>query len=264
MVSPAGVGSAVTERAATLYLEGSVSLASYAQALGDFHKLLTALSVEVGEGATVTWEIDALEMGSALTTVRATNAPDTTVADVLRAFESVGASLAAGRRPAFSSLVRQHAEGLVRLLDDGIQSLRLETEREEYVVSAHLAPEGAIIEVPGPTVAYGAVEGRIQTLSNRGSLRFTLYDTLEDRAVSCYLSQGQEDSLRGLWGRRAIVQGSIRRDATGRPLTIRRITGVSLLPEQRTNAWQGARGAVRRPAEAPLAEVAIRRLRDAQ
>ena len=45
-------------------------------------------------------------------------------------------------------------------------------------------------------VTYGAIEGRVQSLSQRKGLRFTLYYQEFDRAVSCYLSEGQEERMR--------------------------------------------------------------------
>lgn len=254
----------MVDELATLYLEGDVSLASYAQALTNFHRLLDALNEEVGRGLVIKWEVETLEGGSALTTVRATDSDEDSVRLILRAYESVGRSLAVRTLPPFSLAVTQPATELVELLDSDVRSLRFETQAEEFVVEAGLeAVASDTPQTPQPSAAYGAVEGRIQTLSNRGSLRFTLYDALEDRAVSCYLSEHQEDALRGLWGQRAVVEGWVRRDNTGRPITVRRVSNLSTLPELRGDLWQGARGAVRRPAAAPSAERAIRRLRDA-
>lgn len=251
----------MASRTATLYLEGQVSLASYAQALSNFHRLLQALSSEVGDGSSVTWAVDALEGGSTLTTVRASDLDDAAIAPILIAFETVGRSLAARTLPPFSPAVTQPANDLVQLLTQDVRSLRFETESEEFVVDGGFAVAGdPVSQGLRPTAAYGAIEGRIQTLSNRGSLRFTLYDVLEDRAVSCYLSESQTDDLRGLWGQRAVVEGWVRRDATGRPITVRGITGLSPLPELRADLWQSARGAVPRPPGAPVAEQAIRRL----
>lgn len=115
-----------------------------------------------------------------------------------------------------------------------------------------------------PTRAYGAVTGRTQTPNNRQGLRFTLYDALHDRAVACYLEEGREELMRGLWGRMAIVEGWVSRDAlTGRPITIRHASNVTPLREVEPGSLRNGRGIARPPAGAELPEVAIRRLRDA-
>ena len=89
------------------------------------------------------------------------------------------------------------------------------------------------------------MEGRIETVTRRKGLRFTLYDSLDDKAVSCYLEDGQEKLMRGAWGRRALVEGWVSRDpATGRPLTIRRVSHVELLPDVESGGYRRARGVV--------------------
>jgi hypothetical protein len=111
--------------------------------------------------------------------------------------------------------------------------------------------------------SYGAITGRVQTLTNRGGLRFALYDTLHDRAVSCYLAEGHESIMRDMWGRLASVEGLIRRDPiTGRPLTIRDIRQIEPLPEHAPQALEAVRGISPSP-QGLRAEDAIRRLRDA-
>jgi hypothetical protein len=82
---------------------------------------------------------------------------------------------------------------------------------------------------------------------------------LHDRAVSCYLLENQE---REAWGKRAIVEGLVTRDAdTGRPTTIRGVSKVHLLSDAPGN-YLDARGIVPVPDGSPLPEDIIRRLRD--
>ena len=117
---------------------------------------------------------------------------------------------------------------------------------------------------PDTTVAIGAVTGRVQVLSNRGGLRFNMYDTVHDKAVSCYLKQGQEDLMREAWGQRAMVSGEVTRDkATGRPITIRQIMNLEILEETVAGSYHEARGAVPWEPGDALPEDVIRRLRDA-
>ena len=111
--------------------------------------------------------------------------------------------------------------------------------------------------------AYGAVEGRIETLTRRKGLRFTLYDTLNDKAVSCYLEEGHEVLMRGAWGRRAIVEGWVGRDpVTGRPLTIRRVRHIEILSDAESGTYRRARGVVPVGADGLSAEDAVRRVRN--
>lgn len=93
--------------------------------------------------------------------------------------------------------------------------------------------------------AYGGIQGRVQTLTNRGGLRFHLYDLLNDRSVSCYLEEGQEDIMRDVWGQLAVVEGWVHRDpVTGRPMSIRKVRNVSPVSEVATDRYREARGVV--------------------
>ena len=119
-------------------------------------------------------------------------------------------------------------------------------------------------KVSTPLSAFGAIEGRIETLSKRKGLRFVLYDTVHDRAVACYLREGQEELMRGGWGRRAIVEGLITRDAvTGLPASIRQVSHIEFLPETSQGSYRNARGVIPFGPEDPSPEDLIRRLRDA-
>jgi hypothetical protein len=109
--------------------------------------------------------------------------------------------------------------------------------------------------------AFGAIEGTVQTLTSRHGLRFTIYDSLNDRAVSCYLEPGHEDIMREVWGKRAIIQGWITRDLIdGHPLAVRHITDVT--PITTEGDYTKARAILPLGPDDPSPVGAIRRLRD--
>lgn len=251
----------------TLVLTGEISLADFATAIARLEGLVSALSEEVG-GGDLGWEIADLSRGSAFTSVRGVGAEEK-VDLVVTAYERVGAALERGEAPPYGKRVVREARGLVGVLNGRIQSVRFETDRVEAVVRSagpvvaeSLAPVAELSELQHPEGAYGAVEGRVQTLTSRGGLRFTLFDVLNDRAVSCYLKPGQEDIMLDAWGKPAVVQGWVRRDPlTGHPETVRQITSVIVLPEGEQAGYRKARGVVPMGSEAP--EEVIRRLRDA-
>lgn len=246
----------------TVALEGEdISLASFATAVSALDELLKALSSEVASDSTVAWDVDSLHAGSAIATVRGRvvdGSPDGP-ARVSAAYEHVGDAMARREPVPYPPSVQRPASKLAALLQDHVVSIRMETPQRDYTIAAAPPPVQVPLNVMRPSL--GAVEGRIQTLSSRGGLRFTLFDTLEDQAVSCYLSPGKEDMIQQLWGRLAIVEGEIRRDPlTGRPTAIRRITAVTPVEELGPDAWREARGAL--PWDGEPAEVAIRRVRD--
>lgn len=243
----------------TIAVTGELSLDEFAKVVQDFRALVDTLSSEVGGQTPVEWMIDYLEGGSAtMTTVGQSTDPEV-VERVVRAYSSVGRSLAEGRPIPYSDRVQKVARSLTEVLDGRVTEIRFETPEDEVsVVSPAARPE-----VIAMTHAYGVVEGRVQTLTSRGRLRFILYDSLYGRAVSCYLRRGQEDLMRDAWERRAVVAGWVSRDGEGRPVSVSQVTKVSLLDEVPRGSYRQARGVVPLRPDDPSPEDMIRAARDA-
>ena len=246
----------------TVASEGdSISLEKFASALQATFRMVSALATEVAMGSSpIEWVIDGLDRGSAIATVRGRPQPgeEETVELVVAAFGDVARAMESHERITRSRAVVTQARKLERLLDDAVTEIRIETPD----LDASIRRETLAIAVePQILQNLGAVRGRIQTLTTRGSLPFTLYDAIDDKAVSCYLREAQRDLMRGWWDRLAIVEGVVRRDSVGRPVTIREITDIVALREPEAGRWREAFGAVSSGAE--RAEATIRRLRDA-
>jgi hypothetical protein len=245
----------------TLALNGEVTLDHFAQAMGYFRGLVRALSDELSPQAKIEWLVDDLESGSALATVRG-EAPNLEVVEPIPpAFLAVGLALGEGRQVPYSSRVIREANGIASILGSGVTSIRFETQDDDATVISPIA-HGRRPTLSG---AYGAVEGRVQTVSSRNSLRFTLYDAVGDRAVSCYLEEGRQDLMRDAWDRRAVVEGWVSRDsATGRPVTVRRVQRVDVLNDVVPGTvLRSVRGIAPLDRGQPSAVEVIRKLRDA-
>ncbi len=248
----------------TLALNGDIPLHSYVLGVQRFAGLIEALSDELAGKAELDWVVSDLAAGSAVTTARAEprDSADIEYIDrIVHAYVDVGRSLAKGERILRSDRVIREALGLEKLLDGRVTSIRFENADEDVTI---INPGFA--QLPGPRYvsSYGAVEGQIQTLTSRKGLRFTLFDSLYDQAVSCYLDEGQEETMRGLWGRRAIVEGWVSRDPlSGRPVTIRHISEVIPLADAEPGGFERAAGILPREPDQPAPEELIRQLRDA-
>lgn len=246
----------------TFALDGdAVSLETFAEEMRHFSGLLRALAVELSRKDEIAWFIEDLQRSSAIATIRGEAEDIRAVERVVSGVIVVGKALARFEPVPYSPGVVKQAEKIVARLNGEIRSVRFETSDEDVTVYGPSVSKSTVT----PTLsAYGAVEGRVQTLSSRGGLRFTLYDTLRDRAVSCYLQEGQQELMRGIWGQRALVEGWVTRDAvTGRPVTIRRVRNVELIPDVTPGSYRRARGALPRGPHDLPPEEAIRRLRDA-
>lgn len=247
----------------TLELQGEVSLARFADAVSRFAELVDALSRERGPGE-IRWEIDDLEVGSATATARGIGADEVApgaIELVAADYLEVGRALEAKVTIPFRAPVQTAARGLAAVIGDGIEGVRFETAEADAVITE--TPHTAA-QAPAREAAYGAVTGRVQTLSSRSSLRFVIYDSVNDRPVSCYLAEGMEAKARDIWDTLATVEGWVTRDpGTGRPLSVRRVSEITVEEEGETRGYERARAARPRLPERPRAEERIRRLRDA-
>lgn len=256
----------------TLALNGEVSLRSFVEAVRGLHDLVSALTSELSESR-VTWIVEALESGSAMATIRGSHhsaEEAIAVAKVVNGYDRIGRSLERGEPLGYSEKVEKSARRILRVIKGGVESVRFETADTDFTF---FQPSNQIAKtIVGASVvaqkesrpSFAAIEGRIQSLSNRGTLRFTLYDSLDDRAISCYLRQDNEDLIREAWGRRAIIEGMARRDSTnGRATTIREISNITIIPEAVPDGYEKAFGVVPIGRDDISPEEAIRRIRDA-
>lgn len=251
----------------TLALQGEVSLAEFSAAVTRFNALIAALAAD-SHVEDVTWQIDALDYSSAITTARgiSLNGGDPQRIDrVVNAYNEVGQALEQGVTIPFPKPVQKEAEGIVELLKGSseIEAVRFETAESDAIIREPTTATDQPSPTPKAKASYGSVTGRIQTLSSRNALRFVVYDHIHDRAVSCYLVEGRESMMRQMWDRVATVEGWITRDpTTGRPLTVRQVSEVTPLTEVGPADYMKARGALPRNADDPSPETQIRRLRD--
>jgi len=251
------------EDTVTLALGGSVPLRRFAVALDRLTKLLHELASDAG--AHVDWVIAGLDYSSAVATVAGRpldTASEELLPRVVSDFGEAAEAVAYGRSTTTSQRTMELLLDITGLIGDGVDEVRFETAEKEAVVRAGDQPSHATTK-PEPSKDRGTVIGRVQILHGRGQLRFTLYDLAHDRAVSCWLSSGQEELMRGAWGHLVEVEGLVSRDrATNTPLSVRQVTDVRMFDEPAADAWLSARGAVKAP-NAPPAEEVIRQGRDA-
>ena len=253
----------------TLMLEGEVSLDEFATAVKSLNSLVAALTIEEGGG--IKWTVEDLQPGSALATVKGRSRQPERVERVVRNYTGVGRALRENIQIRRGPRVSRPALKLGRLVGNGVRRVRFETPEETTIISERPGSrrkrghpsqietlQGSGVNV---SAALGAVEGEVQTLTKRNVLRFTLYDALSDRAVSCYLQEGQEDIMREVWGKQATVEGLVSRDPTdGHPIAVRQVSKVTPLVEQ--GDYTLARAILPLPLGAELPEERIRRLRD--
>lgn len=257
----------VDDGSVTLALGGQVSVVAFAKAVQSFGDLLGGLTAEVSPDARIDWVLAGLDFGSAVTTAHALPLDEPSerfipqiVTAYLDAAEAVAYDQPTVRSPRVLALVRD----ITGLIDGGIDEVRFETAEREAVISEPRSDSPNSTPATKPAKALGSVRGRVQTLHARGGLRFTLYDAVNDKAVSCYLATGQDEMMRGIWGHLAEVEGVVTRDPiSDRPLSVRQVSSIVVIDEGDRDGFLRARGVVSQPEGAPTSEAFIRKLRDA-
>jgi hypothetical protein len=238
----------------TFELGGRVDIRHLEEGIVAFRRLVAALTGDTG----VAWVVDDLQPGSAITTIRGEAENPAEVERIVRRFGEVGRALERHEALPHISQMAQ-ATDAIRRVARSVEYVRFETPDDDYTIYGN----GKIPRRATMTTTIGAVSGRVQTLSNRGGLRFNLYDTVHDKAVACYLAPGQEDIMRETWGQRARISGRVSREVeTGRPVAIRQILKVEIIQVAPPDTYLQARGAVPWQEGSLLPEDTIRRMRD--
>ena len=245
----------MTYNTLTFAMGGRVDIGQFQQGITRFQRLVSALTANSG----VEWIVDDLQTGSAVATLRGEGQDAAEIEKIIRAYNDIGEALELREPIPLSSRVSQAVDG-IKSLAQSVEYIRFETSDGDYTISG----SGGIPQRRATFAGIGAISGRIQTLTNRGSLRFNLYDTIHDKAVACYLRQGQEELMREAWGLLARVSGTVSREtASGRPVAVRQILEVAVLAESVPGTYRDARGAVPWQPGDMMPEDVIRQLRDA-
>ena len=239
----------------TFAMGGRVEIKQFQEGITRFQQLVSALTGTTG----VSWVVEDLQPGSAVTTLRGEADVPSEVEKIVHDYDSIGKALERRESLQYNQRVNRAAEA-IRVVAQSVEYVRFETPTGDYTIVGNgtAAPDRDLV------VSIGAITGRVQTLSNRGGLRFNLYDTIHDKAVGCYLQPGQEELMREAWGRRARVSGRVSRESdSGRPVAIRQILDIELLADVAPGSYRLARGAVPWQPGDEMPEDTIRRLRDA-
>lgn len=248
----------------TFEIGGEIELKDLEEGIRLFTRLVDALTPR----DRVAWVVNDLQPGSARVTLEGRAADEADVERVVRDYESIGKHMSNGASDYDPALFTNDKRGAleaakkIRIFaaSESIKYLWVQTESKDFTISPIYDPPPR--SAPSK-IDIGVITGRVQTLSNRGGLRFNLYDDIHDTAVRCFLQSGQEDIMREVWGRRARVIGAITRDDDGKPKEIREIVDVKAIDEVQPGDYRQARGAIPWKPGDMLPEEVIRKMRDA-
>ncbi len=124
--------------------------------------------------------------------------------------------------PHFSDAALRHVHDLaetlvIKRLQDF--SLRLWTRKHSLAVTDRLATSSTLL-LTKQVEDYGSIDGKLQTLSERGAMRFVIYETLTDRGISCFIKPDQLSDAMKSFQQRVEVYGLIGYRPDGVPVSI--------------------------------------------
>jgi hypothetical protein len=247
----------------TIALDGEVTARDLANAAAAFAMLLDAVSQQEAPDVRVEWVITDLRPGSSVLTAecRAIDPDDRPrVKRVVQAAHRFAAGMEGGKLQPTSHMLRDVERAIRELPHGRLVRVRLESAERDYVLAG--PPRIGPFRAEARPTAFGSVRGRVQAMNSHGSLRFTLYDLIEDKGVSCYLREGvdSEEEMLGLWGKIVEVEGRITRDTeTGKPIAVRDISQIWAVEDP---SWRHAMGAAPGFLGGESAAAIIRRARD--
>lgn len=255
------------ERMFAIQLDGTVSLRRWSAILGAWNESLCEISMHVGEKHVLSISIDGLTYGSATAEVSAAFDAEPVAVQFTKTYDALGRGLRHGNLADVPASLQSCGEKLLEATRiDGDGGVILSSETGDFVIS----PDSKQVEsasqrtVPDQVVAYGAVSGRLQSLSNRGALTAVVFDEVHDVPVRISLTDELRDVARELWDMNVVVEGRVRRAPdTGRPLSMTEVQSIQRIVKPKDPfAWRKARGVLAHIHPEKRSEQLIREARD--
>jgi hypothetical protein len=212
----------------TLALEGeTIPLEKFKQAVTSFLELVEAVSREAsGDGEKINWNVS-VKSGSAI--VKAIPEPTKNTADAIRAvFDAIPNGIGELSRgiAAMPRLFNTNAIRSVKRLatvhelgGNGLTAVKISGQRVKRTVTHKVAM--TVNQIIGTShEAYGSIEGKLQALWDRDGFRFTVFDSLLDRRIECYVSDDLIEPAIDGFRKRVRVSGLVQYNKKGLPISV--------------------------------------------
>lgn len=255
----------MSDNTLTISLSGEVSLSTFADIIQHFARLVDLLTREVAADTKIDWLVNDLQAGSALATIEGISEHQPAVQRVVQAYENVGISLQRGEPIEYSESVDKEARAITKVIGREIPSVTFQTAQRDAIVYGNYLSKSGQQRTRETIVSLGAVKGTVETLSRRGNLKFSLYDPIFDRPITCYVKEDGISQLKDIWGKDVIVYGRVTREPeNGRAISIRDINRIEEVVTVQPGSYKAARGVFHWAEGDEPAEATIRRIRDAE
>ena len=210
-------------RIVTLNIKGEkITAEKLKNSIGAFYGLIDEIASDVsGQRKPIKW-IVRVKKGSIILMNEAEPVRELspTVTDMI--FESIRRGVdSLGREPVrpahFSDRALEFLQDLASIpkeRSNGLEAISITVETKSYELTPHvIANVDSILGVYSK--ALGSIEGRLSTLSERGGLKFIVYDSLSDKPIRCNITDDLLFEATKAFGKRIYVYGLISYDKNG-------------------------------------------------
>lgn len=243
----------------TFILHGDIPLDLFSEAIERWSKLVDILSKEVGERTDIEWEIAKLKSSDPTVIVRGKSPDMPAVEKVVAAQWVVWHALEKKEPIPYSDAVASRARAITGILNGKISHIEIKTDDSSAIVEESFVDESN----ENRDFSFGTVTGYVETITKHNKLRFTIYDLIFNRAVTCQFTDEQKKMVVSVWEKRVRIAGKIFRDGqTGRPIEIQEVSGIELLEDSAQGSFEAASGIIPWRKGDELPEEVIRRIRN--
>lgn len=200
----------------------------FRRAINAFIELLKSVSDEAtGSGKKIQWNMSVAKGSSVViarpvadtATMRATSLVIQAIPQGIRRLQKGTPTIP----NYFDTRALRAAKELVEIMDGGhnkLEYIRIQSVGKPVDLQERAADSIDRL-LGGQHQALGSIEGKLQTISNRGQLQFVVFDSLYDKGVNCFIEDEMVDQAIKGFGKRVAVSGMIQYDKEGRPVSIR-------------------------------------------
>jgi hypothetical protein len=208
----------------------AIPLSTFLDAASSLGALLSELDVAISGSHNLDWVIADLSLGSANLAVtpvpiseEAIDRSPVIISSALNGMEVV--EKAAEWPEHFTEEALLRAKKLVGLINGRVERIAIfgnPGERGTKRVRVTQRVAANVDQLIGTsTVARGSIEGTLETLTIHGGTAFNVYDMITLRKVRCICDRKTLDELASALGKRLLVEGDVRYNVYGQPISIR-------------------------------------------
>lgn len=220
----------ITRRIGLSLAGDTIPLNTFLDAAYNLGALLSELDVAISGSRNLEWVISDLSVGSANLAVTplpisddAIDQSPVIISSALKGMETVEKSAEWPEHFTDEALLR--AKKLVGIIDGRVERVAVfgnhgEGGTRRVRVTQRVAAN--IDQLIGTsTTASGSVEGTLETLTIHGGTAFNVYDAITQRKVRCLCDRKVLDELAAALGKRVLVEGEVRYNVHGQPVSIK-------------------------------------------